>query len=73
MAAYTEEYTEDFDTPSGARGFDLIFSTDFTGKVGRVSYDGSKDESQSFGNGIDPMSPMPVIVTTGSVRVAITS
>lgn len=50
---------------------DLILSSDFTGTIDNVAYDGSVDAVQSFdaGDGILDR-PIRVVITTGSVRLA---
>lgn len=69
---FAQTFSADFKIGSGFSSFDLIFSSDFTGTVNGVAYDGSTDASQHFdaGNGVVFNSDAIVVVTTGSVRVA---
>jgi len=54
---------------AGARGLTLIFSTDFTGTVGGVAFNGANDSSFTFPipSG-DTIGAVSYVVTTGSIR-----
>lgn len=69
---YQKLYTANFQTPTGVKSFDLIFSPDFTGTVAGIPKDGSVTASQTYGDGSDPIpNSMAVVVTTGSVEVSV--
>lgn len=63
-------HTADFEVPAGYLSFDLILSSDFTGTIGGVAYDGSNDAVQSYDGKGTPLGSMQVVVTTGTVRLA---
>ena len=61
--------TADFSVDPGCLKANLIFSSDFTGKVQGVDMDGATDASLEFGGHGDQLGEIKVVVTTGSVRV----
>jgi hypothetical protein len=64
-------FTGNTTVDAGAKSVTFIFSSDFAGKVGGVSFDGTKDASIDFPapNG-ETLGPIDVIVSAGTVRIA---
>lgn len=57
-------------TVAGARGITFIFSSDYTGTVAGVTFDGSTDSSYSppVQTG-DTVAAIAYVVTTGNIRI----